>query len=226
MEVEVEPAIVSAELSPSHLTWYRRAEIANVWTHAFAFVLGLGAYHLLMQKALAIHDREIIFACRVYGCSVLLTFFASSIYHALTQPRMKEIFHLLDHLLIYLMIAGTYTPFTLILLKGDWGTALFGVIWSLALFGIIFKAFTIGRDRILSTVLYVLMGWMALIAIVPIMENLPFAGLMWLIGGGVIYTVGVLFYALESVPFAHSVWHVMVILGAACHFVCIYNYVL
>lgn len=229
----MKPEIQTIDLStPSKVNnepkWYRQAEISNVWTHALAFIFGLGAFHLLMQKSLATHDPQTIFACRVYGWSVLFTFLASTFYHALTSPRMKEAFRLLDHLLIYFMIAGTYTPFTLILFRDDaFNLALFRVIWLLALLGVIFKVLTMGKDRILSTILYLLLGWLGVLVIVPIMENLAPGGLSWLIAGGIIYTTGVFFYVLDNkMPFAHTIWHIMVILGASCHFICIYNYVL
>lgn len=226
--MEAGPSLVEHEahpIAPTH-TWFRLAELANMWTHLIAFVVGLFAFHDLMHKGYATHNQKIILACGIYGICALFTFMVSAIYHALKHPRLKEIFHLLDHLLIYLMIAGTYTPFTLITLKGSWGMTLFSIIWGLAIFGIIFKVCTMGRDRITSTILYLFMGWIGVIAIVPIMEVLPGSGLTWLIAGGVIYTLGVIFYALESVPFAHTIWHFMVVLGAACQFICIYNYVL
>ena len=207
-------------------TWFRQAEIANMWTHFTAFVIGLVAFHALMRKSFATGDATIIAASSIYGLCVLFTFLASTLYHAVTQPRLKAIFHLMDHLLIYLMIAGTYTPFALILLSGFWGDALFATIWGLAILGIIFKIFMLGKMRLLSTLLYLFMGWIGVIAIVPIMSALPHAGLLWLIGGGVIYTLGVLFYILESVPFAHTIWHIFVILGAVCQFICIYNYII
>ena len=207
-------------------TWFRQAEIANMWTHLTAFIIGLIAFHALMRKSFATDNTTIITAAGIYGLCVLFTFLASTLYHAVTEPRLKEIFHLMDHLLIYLMIAGTYTPFALILLPGFWGHVLFVTIWGLAIFGIIFKIFMLGKMRLLSTILYLFMGWIGVIAIVPIMSALPHAGVMWMLGGGIIYTLGVLFFMLESVPFAHTIWHLFVILGAAFQFICIYNYII
>jgi hemolysin III len=223
MEMGTEPQ-APEQIFPVQHTWFRQAEIANMWSHFFAFIASAFAFHALIIKSLALNEQA-VFACGVYGTCVLFTFLASTIYHAVTHPRVKEIFHLLDHLLIYLMIAGTYTPFTLITLKDPWGYILFAIIWTLALFGIVFKIFMMGRAHLFSTILYVLMGWMGVIAIVPIIQALPTAGLAWLVAGGVIYTIGVIFYVLESVPFSHTIWHFFVIAGAFCQFVCIYNYV-
>lgn len=224
---------IQQEPSPQHIearaiehTWFRQAEIANMWTHFSAFVLGVFAFHALMDKSFVTGNTTIIFANVVYGLCVLFTFLTSSIYHALTHPRLKEVFHFLDHFLIYLMIAGTYTPFTLILLEKPWNSIFCLSIWSLAIMGIISVCFLMHKARRLSTVLYVLMGWVGVIAIIPILHILPSSALFWLVGGGIIYTLGVIFYLLESVPFSHTIWHLFVIMGAIFQFVCIYYYVI
>ena len=217
----------SPHTSPSALphTWYQKEETANTITHLMAFfAMLIGMIFLLKRSQLMGSDRTSI-ACAIYGASVMLTFLTSAIYHSSHAPKLKHVFHVLDHMVIYLMIAGTYTPFTLVVLQGVWGWSLFAVIWSLAIVGLIFKLFFTGRFILVSTGIYVLMGWIAVIAIVPILEGLSIGGLFWLILGGALYTLGVLFFLMERVPFAHTVWHLFVMAGALAHFICIYEYV-
>ncbi len=155
----------------------------------------------------------------------MLTFLISTLYHYAVNHRIKHILHIMDHMAIFLMIAGSYTPFTLITLQGPWGWSLFVVVWSIALVGIILKTLFTGRLNLLSTILYILMGWLAVIAIVPIMHTLAPMGFFWLLLGGLLYTTGVIFYLMESMPFAHTIWHVFVIGGWLAQYICIYHYV-
>lgn len=206
-------------------TWFRQEELANTITHSIAFCAALFGLYFLLVRAETLGNERTVIACFIYGVSVMATYFISATYHFTMHPRIKHFFHILDHMVIFLMIAGTYTPFTLITLAGPWGWSLFAIVWSIAIFGILFKILFTGRFNVLSTILYLIMGWIALIAIVPIVESLPTIGLVWLIGGGILYTIGIFFYLMESVPFAHTIWHLFVIAGSIAHFVCIYNYV-
>ena len=156
----------------------------------------------------------------------MLLYTASTLYHAARSPRAKKIFKTLDHSCIYLLIAGTYTPFTLVTLRGSWGWTLFGTVWGLSLFGIIFKIFFVYRFKILSTIVYLIMGWLAIVAIRPLASALSTGGLLWVVAGGFFYTFGVVFYLGQKIPFHHSIWHMFVLGGSACHFVAIMLYVL
>jgi hemolysin III len=149
----------------------------------------------------------------------------STIYHALPQTRAKCLFRVLDHIAIYLLIAGTYTPFTLGVLRGPWGWTLFGLVWGLALVGILLKAFAGVRFEVLSVLLYLVMGWLCLIAAGPMLALVPSWGIIWLLAGGVAYTIGVVFYAIDHrVYYSHFVWHLFVVAGTACHFVAVLGY--
>lgn len=157
----------------------------------------------------------------VFALSLVALHLASTLYHAETRPAHKARLKVFDHCAIYVLIAGTYTPFTLIGLRGTLGWTLFIAIWSLAALGIVFKLFTTGRLRVLSTAIYVAMGWLVLLAIKPVYAALDAWTFGWLLAGGVVYTAGTLFYHRPSVPHAHAIWHLFVIGGSACHFVAI-----
>lgn len=158
----------------------------------------------------------------VYGACLVLVYAASTVYHAVRADPRKRVLRVLDHASIYLLIAGTYTPFTLVVLHGAWGWSLFGVVWGLAAVGIGLKVFYTGRFEVLSTVVYVALGWIGVVAIVPLVENLPLNGFLLLVAGGVVYTLGTVFYLLDRrVLFAHAVWHVFVLGGSACHFLAV-----
>lgn len=200
-------------------------EIANSVTHGIGAVLGVVGLVLLLMTAIARGSALHITAVAVFGSTLILLYLASTLYHALTPPRAKRVFQILDHSAIYLLIAGTYTPFTLITLRGAWGWSPFAVIWSLAVFGVVFKSIWIDRHAALSTAVYVLMGWCAIVAIRPLLRGLPWDGFLWLLAGGVSYTAGVIFYASQR-RYAHSVWHLFVLGGSACHYWAIYRYVL
>lgn len=156
---------------------------------------------------------------------MLLFYSFSTIYHSVQRPQVKYLFRILDHASIYLVIAGTYTPFALVTLRGAWGWSIFGVVWELAIAGVVFKTFMTHRLRILGPIFYIAMGWLIVIAIKPLLDALPMAGLWWLIAGGLIYTVGVLFYAIDKIPYNHTIWHVFVLVASACHFFAVYWYV-
>jgi hemolysin III len=159
-----------------------------------------------------------IIGASVFAGTVVVLYLASTLYHAMPSNKAKHVFRIIDHSAIFLLIAGTYTPFTLGVLRGAWGWALFGVVWGLAVLGVTLKAVGGIRYPRLSTALYITMGWLALIAIRPLWLHVPVAGWLWLIAGGLAYTGGIVFYAAERVPYGHFVWHVFVLLGTTCHF--------
>lgn len=195
-----------------------REEIANAVTHGIGVLLSIGAGATLVTL-LAIYAgaREII-GSLAFVISLALLYSASTLYHAVTHPRVRRRLQVLDHCAIYLLIAGTYTPFTVAALRGGLGWSLFGAVWGLALLGIVFKLFFTGRLRVLSTSAYIFMGWLAVIAFVPISRELEPAALHWLIAGGIAYTAGTVFYHNERLRYSHAVWHLFVLAGSICHF--------
>jgi len=194
-------------------------ELANAVTHAFGVVLALaGLAALIIIGSLHGNPRQMV-SYSIYGMTLVLLYGASTAYHGVRHPRAKRLLRTLDHAAIYLLIAGTYTPFTLISLRGTWGWSLFGMVWALAASGIVFKIFFIGRFPRTSTVLYLAMGWMALIAVRQLFANLPKEGLILLFAGGLCYSVGVLFFAFDGrARFNHAIWHLFVLAGSVCHF--------
>ncbi len=201
-------------------------EIANSITHGIGAVLGIAALVILVVLAARQGEPWRIVSFSIYGATLILLYIASTLYHAIQHAGAKKVLQILDHSAIYLLIAGTYTPFLLITLRGPWGWTLFGIIWMLAVCGIVFKAVFIQRMKRLSTLIYILMGWMIIIAMKPLLSNLPEQGLWWLLGGGLAYTGGVVFYALKSLKYSHAAWHLFVLGGSICHFISIYLYVL
>ena len=193
-------------------------EIANSVSHGVGFLLALVATPFLVVAAARRGDSAAIVGASVFAATTAVLYLASTLYHALPKSKAKQIFRVIDHSAIFLLIAGTYTPFTLGVLRGTWGWMLFGLVWSLAILGIVVKSVGgIGYPR-LSTALYVGMGWLALIAIRPLWVHVPVAGWLWLIAGGLAYTSGIAFYAAERVKYGHFVWHVFVLMGTVCHF--------
>jgi hemolysin III len=209
-------------MSPARL----REEKLNALTHGLGLVLSLVGIPGLVVMALRHGDTWHIVSCSIYGGSLITLYAASMFYHMARRDSLRELFRIVDHACIYLLIAGTYTPFTLVTLRGEWGWTLFGLVWGLALAGVFGKIFWTGRFEIASTVIYVLMGWLALIAIEPIIERFPPGCLFWVLAGGVVYTVGVVFYVLDRKPWLHTVWHLFVLGGSACHYVAVMRYVL
>ena len=165
-----------------------------------------------------------IVGASVFAATVVVLYSASTLYHALPESRAKRVFRVLDHGAIYLLIAGTYTPFTLGVLRGAWGWTLFGLVWGLALAGVVLKGAGGVRYPVLSTGLYLAMGWLVLIAVKPMWDRVPMWGLFWLLAGGMAYTVGVAFFAAERVRYGHFVWHLFVIVGTVCHFIAVLRY--
>ena len=198
-----------------------RDEIANALTHGRGAAAALAGSAVLITLA-AIHgDGWQLAGAIVFGITLLLLYTASTLYHAIQYPIAKGRLKVYDHCAIYLLIAGTYTPFTLIGLRGPWGWGLFAAIWTIALAGVVFKLFHTGRFPRLSTALYVAMGWLVVVAIKPMLASIDAWTLGWLLAGGVFYTLGTYFYHRESIPYAHAIWHLFVIAGSVCHFVAV-----
>jgi hemolysin III len=200
-------------------------EIANSITHGVGLALSvLGLVVLVVLASLrggALH----IVACSVYGATLVAMYGASTLYHSSRRRRPRRVLRVVDHCAIYLLIAGTYTPFTLVMLRGGWGWTLFGIVWGLAVFGVVFKIFFTGKFAIASTLVYLLMGWMAVVAIRPMVEELPVAAIAWLVAGGLAYSVGTIFFAMHKVRFHHAIWHVFVLLGSVLHYVAVVFFV-
>jgi hemolysin III len=200
-------------------------EIANSITHGVGAALSVAGLVAVVAAAAWRGTGSHVVACAVYGASLVLLYLSSTLYHALTNGRAKRVFRVLDHASIYLLIAGTYTPFTLVTLRGVWGWTLFGIVWTMAAMGIVFKCFFTGRLHALSTAAYVLMGWVAVVAIRPLWQALPWQGFLLVLAGGVLYTSGVIFFAGRW-KYSHAVWHLFVLAGSVCHFQAVYQYVL
>lgn len=202
-------------------TQTRGEEIANSISHGAGFVAALVGLPFLVIEAMRHGDPAVIVGASIFGAAAVLLYFASTMYHALPVCQAKRFFRLLDHMAIFLLIAGTYTPFTLGVLRGAWGWTLLGLVWSMAVAGVILKTQFGVRYRRLSTLFYLAMGWLIVVAIVPLWQSMPGWGLFWLACGGLAYTVGVIFYAMDRVPYFHFVWHLFVVVGTACHFVAV-----
>lgn len=205
-------------ITPADRPYSIGEEIAHSVTHGVGFLLALAATAVMVTVAAWRGNAWHVTSCAIYGATLSLLFLSSTLYHGLTSSRAKRVFKVLDHSAIYLLIAGTYTPFLLISLHGPWGWSLFGVIWGLALAGVGFKVFFAGRFNLLSTLIYIGMGWIVVIAIYPLWHSLSMGGLYWLVLGGVLYTGGTVFYLKHHVPYHHAVWHGFVLAGSICHF--------
>ncbi len=199
-------------------------EVANALSHGIALLLSLVAVPWLIVFTIRTNTTSAVVGVCIFGATVILAYLSSMVYHALPSGETKRFFRTLDHVSIYLLIAGTYTPFTLGVLSGPWGWTLLAIIWVLAFMGIVFKTHKGAGYSRLSTLFYILMGWLVVVAIVPLWMNMSSAGLFWLVSGGLAYTGGTVFYAARTLPYAHLVWHIFVMTGTACHFVAITFY--
>ena len=202
-----------SEVSPS-----AGEEIANSLSHGVGLAFAIAATPNLIVGAARAGSAWNIVGVSVFAASMLTLYFASTLYHALTRDGAKRIFRVLDHGAIFLLIAGTYTPFTLGVMRGPWGWTLFGLVWGLALFGLITKAVFGPGHRWLTLPLYLAMGWLVLIAAPQVLARVPLSGLAWLLAGGVAYTAGVGFFAAHRVRYSHFAWHLFVVAGTICHF--------
>ncbi len=203
-----------------------REELINALTHGLGATAALAGGAVLITLAALFGDGWQLTASIVFGITLLLLYVASTLYHAIQHPVLKGRLKVFDHCAIYLLIAGTYTPFTLIGLRGTLGWTLFGVIWGLALFGVIFKLFYAGRFKLLSTLIYIAMGWLIIIAAKPTMQALDRWTFGWLLAGGAFYTLGTFFYHRPSMRYSHAIWHMFVIGGSVCHYIAVMAQVL
>lgn len=199
-------------------------EIANSISHGIGFVAAVAAVPILVVAAVRRGDAAGIVGGAIFATTMVALYLTSTLYHAWPRTRAKRVLRVLDHGAIFLLIAGTYTPFTLGVLRGGWGWTLFGIVWALALAGVVFKMVFAVRYPRLSTWIYICMGWLALIAVKPLWIHVPQWGLFWLLAGGVAYTAGVFFYAAGGVRYSHFVWHLFVLAGSCCHFFAVLHY--
>jgi hemolysin III len=208
------------------MEYSHREEMANAISHGIGVLLSLAALVLLIVHATLHGDVWHIVSSSIYGTSLVVLYLCSTLLHSITHQKIKDVFEILDHSAIYLLIAGSYTPFLLVTLRSTLGWSLFGVIWGLAITGIVLKLFYVKRFILLSTLCYIIMGWLIIIAIKPLYLHLPFPGIVWLVMGGLLYTFGTIFYVWRRIPYHHAIWHVFVLGGSICHFFCILFYVL
>jgi len=198
-----------------------RDELASALTHGLGAIAALAGGSVLITLTAIQGDRWQFATALVFSVTLLLLYVASTLYHAIPHPGAKARLQVFDHCAIYLLIAGTYTPFTLIALRGPWGWGLFSAIWSLAVAGVVFKLFFTGRFRLLSTLIYIAMGWLVIVAIKPLLLSLDAFTLGWLLAGGLFYTLGTWFYQRDSIRYFHAIWHLFVLAGSVCHFVAV-----
>lgn len=200
-------------------------ERLNALTHGIGAVLGVLALVLMIVYTNHANDWH-LFSVIVYGLSIVLLFTASSLYHSVTSEQRKHYFRIVDHVSIYILIAGTYTPVLLISLTHSLGWLLFWVVWGVAFFGIVLKLFFTGRFEVFSTLLYLVMGWLIVFDFSNLSKAIGPEGVLWLFAGGMFYTIGIVFYAIQKIPYNHVIWHLFVLAGAICHFFMIFNYVI
>ncbi len=201
-------------------------EILNIITHGLGFLLSIAALVLLVVFAALKGNVWHIVSFSIYGVSLVVLYLASTLYHMSKKQSLRNKLNIFDHASIYILIAGTYTPFLLVTLHGPWGWSLLGIIWGLAIGGIIFKILFIGKYDLVSAAIYVLMGWLIIVAIKPMNEHLATGGLWWLLGGGISYSIGAVFYILNKMPYNHAIFHIWVLLGSLAHFIAVFFYVL
>ncbi|WP_372808229.1 hemolysin III family protein [Pontiella sp.] len=193
-------------------------ELAHAITHGIGILIGIAVLVLLVVFSAMRKSAWEVVSCAVYGTTFILLYLGSTLYHAATHPRAKAVLKIIDHSAIYLLIAGTYTPYALAPLRGALGWSIFGCIWGAAIVGIFFKAFFIGRYKAVSLISYLFMGWFCAIAIKPLFRELTTAGFVFLAAGGLCYSVGAIFYGWKSLKWSHTVWHLFVLAGSLCHF--------
>jgi hemolysin III len=201
-------------------------EVMNAVTHGIGTLLAVAGLVLLTVLAYLHGDIWHIVSFSIYGSTLVLLYLASTLYHSFTNEKVKRIFKILDHSAIYLLIAGTYTPFTLVPLHGVLGWTVFGVVWGLAIIGIVLKVFFAGRFKFVSTMCYLGMGWFIIVAIKPLIATVPALGMNWLFAGGLFYTLGSAFYMWKRIPYNHAIWHLFVLAGSVSHFIAVFFYVL
>jgi len=201
-------------------------ERLNIVSHGIGFLLSLAASALLVTRASLHGNAWHIFSAGVFGASLSILYAASTVYHGTKRSELRSRLKVIDHACIYILIAGTYTPVALVTLHGTVGWVMFGTSWGLALTGITLKLFFTGKYDLLSTMMYVLMGWAIVVAVKPLIHNVPLGGLLWLLAGGMSYTIGAIVYSVKKLNFNHAVFHMFVLGGSVCHFVAVFFYVL
>jgi len=201
-------------------------EKINIISHTIGLILCILAFVPLVSHANLHGDVWHIVSFSIFGASLIILYAASTFYHSAKKSELRNRLKILDHASIYVLIAGTYTPFALITLKGTTGWVIFGISWGLALTGIILKLFFTGKYNLISTIMYVLMGWVIVFAIKPLINNLPLEGLLWLFAGGISYTIGAILYSIKNIKFNHAIFHMFVLIGSFCHFMSVFFYVL
>lgn len=207
------------------ITYSEEEELANRLTHGLGAVLSIVGLFVLVHEAVTRQEVWRLVSCTLYGSTLVVFYTVSTIYHTVRIPWLKYIFRILDHASIFLVIAGTYTPFTLVSLPAPWGWTMFVVIWGLALAGTLLKTVMTGRLRILGPLLYLALGWLIVVAYRPLTSVVPQAGVNWLLAGGLAYSAGLIFYAWTKLPYNHAIWHVFVLAGSACHYFAVLLYV-
>ena len=203
----------------------KQEEQLNAWTHGIGAALGIVALILLIVYSDSSKPWS-LFSVIVYGISIIILFLASTFYHAVEGEKRKHYFRIVDHISIYLLIAGTYTPVLLISLRDSLGWPLFWIVWGIAAFGVILKLFFTGKFEVFSTLLYLVMGWLIVFDFSNVSQVLGANGILWLYAGGLFYTVGIIFYVVQKIPYNHVIWHLFVLGGAICHFFMIFNHVI
>ena len=199
-------------------------EIANSVSHGVGFLAAVAVSPILVVGAVRRDGAAGIVGASVFAFTMMLLYITSTLYHSMARNKAKRVFRILDHGAVFLLIAGTYTPFTLGVLRGAWGWTLFGLVWGIAAVGVVLKSVGGVRYRRLSTMVYLVMGWLVIIAAKPLWLNMSSWGLFWLVAGGAAYTAGVGFYAAKRIPYAHFVWHLFVIAGTVCHCIAVLRY--
>jgi len=204
----------------------RKEELWNSISHGAGAAFAVAALVLISVYAGGTGDQWKIVGGVIFGVSLIVLFLASTLYHGFKEGKAKDVFEIIDHSAIFILIAGTYTPFTLVNLRGPLGWTIFGIIWTLTLAGIIYKIFFVRKFVIFSTLLYIFMGWLIVFAIGPLSQSLSTGGLFWLVMGGVLYTLGTPFYIIRRIPYNHAIWHFFVLGGSVCHFITVFFYVI
>ena len=203
----------------------KNEELANSISHGIGLIAAFIGAPFLISHAAQFGDSNFIVGVSVFSLTTILLYLASTAYHIVPIGKAKRILNVIDHSIIFLLIAGTYTPFTLGVLRGAWGWTLFGVVWGLALMGVLLKTFNKISHPVLSNGLYLLMGWIVIIAIEPLLSRMPITGILWLLAGGLFYTVGIIFYIADSrIKYGHLIWHLFVMAGTASHYFAIFWY--
>ncbi|MCB5253956.1 MAG: hemolysin III family protein [Candidatus Cloacimonadaceae bacterium] len=201
----------------------QREEITNAVTHGIGVGFAIAALVILVVYAARISDTWKIVSYSIYGGTLITLFLSSTLYHAFTHPYIKRFFRILDHSSIFLLIAGTYTPVTIGTMRGGWGWTMFGLIWGLTIAGICLKIFAMRKLKWISTVIYLLMGWIMIIAIKPLLACVSSTFITWILIGGAAYSLGVIFYIARKMPYHHAIWHLFVLIGSICHFIAMFQ---